>query len=89
MTGVQVAILEFETQWWRRVGDKNAAIREQLGMEPSRYYELLDALLDDPEAMKRAPGTVTRYRDLRDRRRQRLAQQVKPPRFRLPRRAGQ
>jgi hypothetical protein len=84
---VQVAILEFETQWWRRLGDKDTAIRDQFGMEPDRYYILLDALLDEPEALWHAPATITRYRDLRERRRQRQAQQAQPAQFRLRRRS--
>lgn len=71
MTSVQRAILEFETQWWSRLGDKDAAIRRAFGMEPTRYYALLDELLDDPEALWFAPATVSRYRRLRDLRQRR------------------
>lgn len=71
MTSVQRAILEFETQWWSRLGDKDAAIRRAFGLEPTRYYALLDELLDDPEALWFAPATVSRYRRLRDLRQRR------------------
>jgi hypothetical protein len=33
-------------------------------MEPRRYYELLDQLLDEPEAMTQAAATITRCRRL-------------------------
>lgn len=71
MTKVQQAILDFETRWWLHVGDKDAAIREVFGLEPVRYYELLDLLVDEPEAMVQAPATISRYRRLRDLRRRR------------------
>lgn len=73
MTKVLQAILEFETHWWLRLGDKDTAIREALGLEPRRYYELLDELLDEPEAMVQAPATISRYRHLRDLRQHRAA----------------
>ena len=71
MTSVQRAILEFETQWWAHLGDKDAAIRRTFGLEPTRYYALLDELLDDPEALWFAPATVSRYRRLRELRQRR------------------
>ena len=73
MNKVQHAILDFETQWWLRLGDKDRAIHEAFGLEPRRYYELLDQLLDEPEAMVRAPATISRYRRLRDLRQRRGA----------------
>ncbi|MBI1351354.1 MAG: DUF3263 domain-containing protein [Actinomycetales bacterium] len=59
-------MVEFESSWSRRVGDKDAAIRLAFGITPSRYYELLDELIDLPEAFIHAPATFTRYRRLRD-----------------------
>ncbi|MHB1212924.1 MAG: DUF3263 domain-containing protein, partial [Candidatus Nanopelagicales bacterium] len=47
---MQRAILDFERQPWRYHGTKDLAIRQHLGLEPSRYYQPLDELLDDPEA---------------------------------------
>ena len=73
MTKVQQAILDFETQWWLRLGDKDTAIREMLGLEPGRYYELLDLLLDEPAAMMQAPATISRHRRLRDLRQRRAS----------------
>ncbi|MDO8307391.1 MAG: DUF3263 domain-containing protein [Actinomycetota bacterium] len=65
MTTVQRAILDFERQPWRYHGNKDQAIRQHFGLESSRYYQLLDELLDDPEAFAHAPATVHRYRRLR------------------------
>lgn len=73
MTRLQQAVLDFETQWWLRLGDKDVGIREALGLEPRRYYELLEELVDEPEAMLQAPATISRYRHFRDLRQRRGA----------------
>lgn len=67
------AILDFERSWRRLPGPKEAAIREHLGISPSRYYALLSALLDDPDALDYDPLTVKRAQRRRnDRRRVRI-----------------
>ena len=35
------AILDFERGWWSRPGPKEAAIRTELGVSATRYYEIL------------------------------------------------
>ncbi|WP_051718146.1 DUF3263 domain-containing protein [Streptomyces megasporus] len=50
-------------------GARERAIREQLGISPARYYQLLNALLDNVEALAIDPITVNGLRRLRDRRR--------------------
>ena len=60
------AILEFEKKWWHYQGAKQQAIRDAFGLTPTRYYELLEELIDLPEAFALAPATVGRYRRLRD-----------------------
>lgn len=62
------AILEFEKKWWRYPGAKEQAIRDDLGMPATRYYQLLNALLDRPEALVHDPVLVRRLRRLRSRR---------------------
>ena len=52
------AILDFEKKWWRHPGAKEQAIRDELGMPATRYYQLLNALLDRPEALIRDPMLV-------------------------------
>jgi Protein of unknown function (DUF3263) len=63
------AILDFERSWWSQPGPKETAIRERFELSPTRYYELLNEALQDPEAMDYDPLVVRRLRRLRDRRR--------------------
>ena len=63
------AILEFEGSWWREPGSKEAAIRQRFDLSGSRYYEILNELVDSPEALEHDPLVVRRVRRLRDRRR--------------------
>jgi len=63
------AILDFERTWCTRDGSKEDAIRHELGISGTRYYQVLGALLDAPEAAAYDPLTVKRFRRNRDRRR--------------------
>jgi hypothetical protein len=62
-------ILDFERTWWTRPGPKHRAIRECLGISGTRYYRLLNDLLDDPDALQYDPMTVKRGRRMREQRR--------------------
>jgi len=62
------AILAFERRWWRYAGAKEQAIRDLLGMSATRYYQLLNALIDRPEALVHDPMLVKRLRRLREQR---------------------
>ena len=63
------AILDFERSWWSEPGPKETAIRERFELSPTRYYELLNEMLETDEAMDYDPLVVRRLRRLRDRRR--------------------
>lgn len=58
-------ILAFEAQWWKYAGAKEQAIRELFDMSATRYYQVLNALVDTPEAMAVDPLLVKRLRRLR------------------------
>ena len=58
-------ILAFERQWWRQSGAKERAIRDTFGLSATRYYQLLNALLDDPRALEHDSVVVNRLRRLR------------------------
>ncbi|RMI41846.1 DUF3263 domain-containing protein [Streptomyces triticirhizae] len=60
------AVLALERASWPGPGAKERAIRERLGISPTRYYQLLNALLDDPLALAHDPVTVNRLRRRRD-----------------------
>ncbi|MEV6674104.1 DUF3263 domain-containing protein [Streptomyces sp. NPDC051162] len=64
-------VLALERRTWPGPGAKERAIREDLGLTPTRYYQLLNALLDDPAALAHDPVTVNRLRRLREARRER------------------
>ncbi|TVT59056.1 DUF3263 domain-containing protein [Amycolatopsis rhizosphaerae] len=73
----EAAILAFERQWWRFAGAKEQAIREQFDLSPTRYYQLLNQLLEKPEALSADPMLVKRLRKLRTvRQRRRVARRL-------------
>ncbi|MGY1436435.1 DUF3263 domain-containing protein [Streptomyces reniochalinae] len=59
------SVLAFAARGWPSPGEKERAIRERLGMSPVRYYQYLNALLDDARAAEYDPVTVNRLRRLR------------------------
>ncbi len=59
------AILGFERQWWKYSGAKEAAIRELFDMSSTRYYQLINTLIDTPEALEFDPMLVKRLRRMR------------------------
>ena len=59
------AILEFERQWWKYAGAKEQAVRDLFDMSATRYYQVLNGLLDDPAALAFDPMLVKRLRRLR------------------------
>ncbi|MET9484171.1 DUF3263 domain-containing protein [Streptomyces sp. NPDC006638] len=65
------AVLAMERRGWPGPGAKERAIREDLGLSPTRYYQVLSALLDDPRALAHDPITVNRLRRVRTARRDR------------------
>jgi hypothetical protein len=58
-------ILAFEARWWKHAGAKEQAIRDTFALSSTRYYQLLNAVLDNPAAMEHDPVLVGRLRRLR------------------------
>jgi hypothetical protein len=58
-------ILSFERQWWKFAGSKEEAIKELFSMSATRYYQVLNALVERPEALAADPMLVKRLRRLR------------------------
>jgi hypothetical protein len=68
-------ILALERGTWRTQGAKEQAIAEALGITATRYYQLLNELIDRPEALQVDPVLVKRLRAQRARR-----QRIRSPR---------
>ena len=66
LTDLEVRILDFERQWWKYAGIKDSAIRELLNLSAKQYYELLNNLIDRPDAMAASPLLIKRLRRLRE-----------------------
>ena len=58
-------ILEFERQWWKYAGAKEQAVRDKFDMSSTRYYQVLNALIDRPESLAFDPQLDRRLRRLR------------------------
>ena len=58
-------ILTFERQWWQYAGAKEQAVRELFDMSATRYYQVLNALIDKPAALAADPMLVKRLRRVR------------------------
>ena len=58
-------IIAFERQWWKYAGAKEQAIRELFDMSATRYYQVLNTLLDNPAALEADPMLVKRLRRMR------------------------
>lgn len=65
-------MLTFEHQWWKYPGAKESAVRDQFGISMTRYYQVLNRIIDEPAALAADPLLVKRLRRQRvERRRQR------------------
>lgn len=70
-------ILDFEREWWKYAGAKEQAIRERFDLSPTRYYQLLNRIIDDETALQFDPMLVKRLRRMRaSRQRQRAARRL-------------
>jgi hypothetical protein len=74
LSQLDVDILDFERSWWKHAGVKERAIKERFDMSATRYYQLLNTLLENPAALEHDPILVKRLTRLRTyRQRQRTA----------------
>jgi hypothetical protein len=72
-------ILAFERHWWKYAGAKDQAIRELFDLSGTRYYQILNALIEQPGALAHDAMLVKRLRRLRQSRRARSARQHGEP----------
>jgi hypothetical protein len=74
------AILAFEREWWKHVGAKEHQIRERFDVSATRYYQILNELIDSPAALREDPMLVRRLQRMRSaRQRQRVARRLGLP----------
>lgn len=66
LTDTDLAVLRFAARAPRSIGTREDAIRSELGMQPIRYYQRLNGLLDSPDALAAEPQLVRRLQRLRD-----------------------
>jgi hypothetical protein len=66
LSELEVRILDFEGNWWRYAGAKEAAIKELFDLTAPRYYQLLNDLIDREDALNASPMLVKRLRRLRE-----------------------
>lgn len=59
------AILDFEKAWWHFAGAKEQEIRDRFDLSPTRYYQILNGLIDHPAAEVYDAMLVKRLRRLR------------------------
>jgi hypothetical protein len=65
LTPREAEILDFERQWWRLAGAKEQAVSDRFGLSSTRYYQLLNGLIDRPAALRADPMLVKRLQRLR------------------------
>lgn len=70
LTEMELEVLELERSWWKHQGAKETAIRERFRISAPRYYQVLNAIIDRPEALEVDPMLVRRLRRLREARQQ-------------------
>lgn len=70
LTDVEQRILDLERSWWKYAGAKETRVREEFDMSSTRYYQVLNALIDRPEALAYDALLVHRLTRLRAARQQ-------------------
>lgn len=65
LTERELLILAFESKWWKHAGSKEQAIRDSFGLSSTRYYQILNGLLDNPAALEQDPVLIGRLRRIR------------------------
>ena len=69
LSPTEAEMLAFERQWWKFAGAKEQAIRELFDLSATRYYQVLNRLIDRPGALQYDPMLVRRLRRTREARR--------------------
>lgn len=65
LTELERDVLDIAGRNYRYAGSREADIRAELRIAPTRFWQILNSLLDRPEALAYAPATVKRHTRLR------------------------
>lgn len=65
LTDLDLRILDLERRWFHNMGAKEAAITRELNMTATRYFQILNGLIEDPRAMHAQPQLISRLRRVR------------------------
>jgi hypothetical protein len=66
LTDRERRLLDFENSWWHTPVPKDEQLRAELSLNPTRYYQQLNALIDRPAALVYKPLVVKRLRRQRE-----------------------
>jgi len=66
LSELELLLLAFEKQWWRSPGAKQQAIRQTFSLSAVQYFQIINRLIDHPEAIRQEPALVGRLRRARD-----------------------
>ncbi len=69
LSPLECAVLELEHCHFSRPGDKERTIQDSFHMSPTRYFQIVNAMIDDPRVVYHDPVLVNRLRRLRSARR--------------------
>ena len=72
LTQLEESVLAIEREFPTYSGRKDDAIRSRLGLSPIAYYQVLNTLMERPEAMKHEPQVIGRLHRARAQERERL-----------------
>ena len=62
MTADEMAMLDFEREWWRHAGTRDDEVQQRWGLTAAEYGGRLIGIALRPEAMEYDPLTVRRIR---------------------------
>ena len=71
MTDDDRRVLDLAARRWNHSGNQADAIRAEFDMTVTRFWQRVNTLLDDPEALAYSPQLVNRLRRIRSTRAQR------------------
>ncbi|WP_232017104.1 DUF3263 domain-containing protein [Gordonia insulae] len=63
-------MLDVSGRRWRYAGSMAAAVEAEFGVTVTRFWQIINGILDDPDAIEYSPLTVNRLRRLRSARAQ-------------------